>query len=116
MSLDVYLTEPCHCGKPECDRGDGVYSANITHNLGKMADAAGIYKHLWRPEEIGIQTASQLIEPLTEGLARLRENPEKYAAFNAANGWGTYPGFVSFVEQYLNKCREYPGAVVSVSR
>ncbi len=30
-----------------------VYSANITHNLGEMADKAGIYYALWRPEEKG---------------------------------------------------------------
>lgn len=27
-----------------------IFSANITHNLNAMAEAAGIYKHLWRPE------------------------------------------------------------------
>jgi hypothetical protein len=30
-----------------------VFDANITHNLNKMADAAGIYEACWRPEEIG---------------------------------------------------------------
>src|SRR6185437_6923036 len=48
------------------------YSANITHNLGKMADVAEVYKPLWRPDEVGITHARQLIEPLTEGLRRLQ--------------------------------------------
>jgi hypothetical protein len=26
-----------------------VYNANITHNLGKMAEKAGLYETLWRP-------------------------------------------------------------------
>lgn len=30
---------------------DCVYSANITHNLGKMADEAGLYLPCWRPKE-----------------------------------------------------------------
>ena len=46
------------------EESDYVYSANITHNLTKMADEAGIYECLWRPEEIGITKAGQLIEPL----------------------------------------------------
>src|SRR5690606_2662000 len=29
-----------------------VYSANITHNLGKMAYEAGIYEALWRPHRL----------------------------------------------------------------
>jgi hypothetical protein len=27
-----------------------VYDGNITHNLGRMADMAGIYYALWRPD------------------------------------------------------------------
>lgn len=98
--------------------GDGgaVYSANITHNLGRMAREAGIYQHLWRPEEIDITTAAQLIEPLAAGLALLKSDPPRFKAFNAANGWGLYEHFVPFVEAYLDACRIYPNAIVSVSR
>jgi hypothetical protein len=35
-----------------------VFDYNITHNLGEMAKAAGIYMELWRPEEIGIIKAN----------------------------------------------------------
>jgi len=45
-----------------------VFHRNITHNLGKMANAAGIYEALWRPEEIGITQAKQLIDPIMIGL------------------------------------------------
>lgn len=100
----------------ECDVNTRVYSANITHNLNKMADAAGIYKHLWRPDEIGVKTAAELIEPLTEGLARLKADQTHFEQFNARNGWGLYKHFVPFVEQYLEACREHPHALVSVSR
>lgn len=107
MSLDVYLTRT---------QPTTVYDANITHNLGKMADEAGIYKHLWRPDEIGITKAEQLIEPLRAGLARLKSNPERFKMFDAINGWGLYIDFVPFVEKYLQACEEYPDAEVSVSR
>lgn len=113
MSLDVYLeTDSCaHCG-----RSDEGYWANITHNLSQMAEAAGIYGALWSPKEIGITTAAQLVEPLTEGLAKLKANPKHFEQFNAANGWGLYEHFVPFVEKYLDACKNNPTARVRVSR
>jgi hypothetical protein len=93
-----------------------VYERNITHNLGKMADAAGVYKAMWWPEEIGIATAKQLIDPLTIGLEALRADPEKFKAFNPSNGWGNYDGLVGFVESYLDAAKRYPEATVRISR
>lgn len=107
MSLDVYL---------EVVQPTIVYEANITHNLGRMAEAAGIYKHLWRPEEIDITTAGQLIAPLTAGLARLEADPMQFKQYDAANGWGLYEHFVPFVRKYLAACIENPNATVRVSR
>jgi hypothetical protein len=93
-----------------------VYSDNITHNLNRMATEAGIYEHLWRPDEIKIAYANELIEPLREGLHRLKSEPEKYKKLNPENGWGSYDVLVRFVENYLNACYEYPDADVEVSR
>lgn len=107
MSLDVYLTEV---------RPTEVYSANITHNLTAMAREASIYLALWRPEEIGLTRAHQLIEPLTAGLALLKSDRERFEKFNSDNGWGLYEHFVPFVENYLAACVENPNADVSVSR
>lgn len=107
MSLDVYL---------EVVRPVEVYGANITHNLGPMAREAGIYMHLWRPEEIGITTAGQLIEPLERGLELLKSDPARFEKLDSPNGWGRYKHFVPFVEKYLEACRETPDATVRVSR
>lgn len=98
------------------DDDSQVYSANITHNLNRMADEAGIYHHLWRPDEIGVTKAAELIEPLKVGLELLKSDPDRFKAFNPSNGWGDYEGLVSFVERYLAACKEYPEAEVSVSR
>lgn len=100
----------------EVEDNDEVYWANITHNLGAMARAAGIYSHLWRPEEIEVTTAGQLIEPLAAGLERLKADPDHFKTFNAANGWGLYEHFVRFVDEYLTACRAYPHATIRVSR
>jgi hypothetical protein len=107
MSLDVYL---------RAVRLTKVYSANITHNLNKMADEARIYKHLWRPDEIGITKAEQLIEPLRAGLELLVSDPERFKKFNPANGWGDYEGLVKFVQDYLSSCEENPDAEIEISR
>lgn len=107
MSLDISLTrmQPAE-----------VFSANVTHNLGRMAEQAGIYKHLWRPEEIGITKAWQLIEPLEQGLALMKADPARFETFNATNGWGLYKHLVPWIEGYLAACKKYPEADVSVSR
>lgn len=107
MSLDVYLMEM----KPT-----EVYWANITHNLTVMANEAGIYWAIWRPEEIGITKAADLVPLLEDGLAKLKADPAKYEQFNANNGWGLYKNFVPFVEKYLQACRDNPNATVEVSR
>jgi hypothetical protein len=107
MSLHVHLSAV---------RETEVYWANITHNLNSMAEAAGIYQHLWRPEELGITHARDLIEPLKKGLATLKADPKKYIKYNARNGWGSYSSFVPWVEQYLQACEENPDAIVTVSR
>jgi len=107
MSLDVYLTETLPTT---------VFDLNITHNLSPMADAAGIYKHLWRPEEVPATRAEQLIEPLTEGLRRLREDPDRFKEYNPSNGWGDYDGLCGVVERYLAACKKHPDAEVRASR
>jgi hypothetical protein len=93
-----------------------VFWRNITHNLGAMAREAGIYQHLWRPEELSIAKASQLIDPLWTGLCELIGNRKKYEEFNPSNGWGDYEGLVAFVRAYWEACKEYPDAIISVSR
>jgi hypothetical protein len=114
VSLDVYLRTPnCeHCKHA----GHHIFSSNITHNLNRMADEAGIYEACWRPDEINISTAGQLIEPLSKGLELLKSDPERFEKFNASNGWGTYEYFVPWVEEYLEACKENPDAQVQVSR
>jgi hypothetical protein len=107
VSLDVYLTAV----RPTC-----VFSSNITHNLNRMATEAGIYKHLWRPEEIGITKASQLVEPLRAGLALMKSDPARFRAFSADNGWGTYDQFLPWIEEYLMACEANPDATVEASR
>ena len=106
MSLDIYLI---------ATRPTTVFEANITHNLSLMADEAGVYKHLWRPNEIGIDTARQLVGPLKKALDLLKSDPERFRKFEHKNKWGTYDHFVFWLEKYLIACVENPDAEISIN-
>lgn len=113
MSLDVYLT-PNKCKL--CGRGGESFSANITHNLGKMALEAGIYEIVWRPDENGITKAKQLIEPLHKAIEEMKKDPERFKKHDAPNGWGKYEHFIPWLEEYVAACEAEPEALVGVSR
>ena len=112
-----------------------LYEGNITHNLGDMAEEAGIYNALWRPyklsphfvetddydyeyeQEGNITVLASDISPLIrEGLNKINADPEHYKKFDSPNGWGLYKHFVSFVEEYLEALEKYPNAVVTCDR
>ena len=112
-----------------------VYNANITHNLNKMADKAGIYKALWRPfqlhkdfkpsftdeekddfEEYAIVRAKEISGIIEKGLEDMKKRPDYYKQFDSPNGWGLYIHFVPFIEKYLKALKENPDAIVIVSR
>jgi hypothetical protein len=114
MSLDVDLmvTQPV-----------SVYEANITHNLGKMAEAVELsngmtlYQVLWRPDEQeGLKFARDISELLDEGWNILLSDPEKFKKLNPENGWGSYDGLCNFVYKYRNACWDTPDAELRISR
>lgn len=105
MSLDFYL---------EVMKPVEVFSANITHNLVKMADEAGIYEALWHPERIGATEASHIISILEDGLAQMKADPPRFQKHNPSNGWGSYADFVPWIERVLTACKENPGARIRV--
>lgn len=109
-------TEPVSMNYEVGERTNEVYHGNITHNLAPLARAVGIYKLLWRPEDLGITKARQLIVPLAEGLQKLVDRKNELQQYNPPNGWGTYQGLVNFVADYLDACEDYPQAELRVSR
>jgi len=114
MSLDVNLmvVQPT-----------SVYSANITHNLGKMAsevklsNGMTLYDILWRPDEQkGLKCAKDISELLDEGWNILLSDPEKFKKFEPDNGWGSYEGLEKFVYNYRNACWDNPEAELRIWR
>ena len=139
MSLDVYLTRKRWIsydeGKTLIEDDEEVYSANITHNLGDMAQEAGIYEALWRPyrlvdgyietdnyddelqfEQKQVIKAFDITNVIEKGLADMKARPDYFKKFDSPNGWGLYQNFIPFIEKYLDALKEYPDAIVSVWR
>jgi hypothetical protein len=113
MSLDVDLM---------VIQPTSVFSQNITHNLGKMADdvvldnGKNLYQVLWRPDEHGWKFARDISDMLNEGWNILLSDPERFKRFNPENGWGSYDGLVNFVYKYRNACWDNPDAELRISR
>lgn len=107
VSLDVYL---------EAMKPTQVFEGNITHNLRAMAQEAGIHQHLWKPEELGITQAGDLIKPLTAAFELMTADHERFRKHNPENGWGSFEGFIVFVKRYLDACVKDPEATIRVCR
>lgn len=101
MSLDISLYE---------SKEVAVFDINITHNLARMANEAGLYRALWKPEDMAVSRAKELTPFLEAGLKRLKEDPVHFKRFNPKNGWGDYEGLVKVVEAYLRACKNNPDA------
>ena len=125
MSLDIYLEgtkEEVDCECPNCHNehkrefAETFYSANITHNLIPMAEEAGIYAIVWRPEENGIEKALQLVEPLKKAINEMAADVPRFKAHDSENGWGLYKHFLPWLVELLAACESYPNAIPRVSR
>lgn len=140
MSLDVRLYRNYHVsydgGKTLEEKKEELYSANITHNLNKMADEAGLYEALWRPyklkknydiieddynneyefENSNPVKANEIISIIEKGLKDMKAKPSYYKKFDSLNGWGLYVHFIPFIEEYLEALKKYPDAFVECSR
>lgn len=111
MSLSLDLKDPTATYNTA-----SLYETNITHNLRDMADKAGIYYALWRPEEIQAKYAKDIIKIVESGLEDLKARPEYFKQFDSPNGWGVYENFVPFVEEYLEALKKYPESIIEVCR
>ena len=72
MSLDIHLTAV---------RTVNVFELNIPHCYKPIATKARIDQCIWRPFELGINKAAQLIQPLEIGLRLLELAPAQFETF-----------------------------------
>jgi len=102
MSVDINLTAV---------RMVNVFELNISHYYRPIAANAGIDQYIWRPFELGINKAEQLIEPLQIGLTLLETVPAQFETFHGEN----FNQFVGQLRTYLEACKANPNAEVSAT-
>lgn len=111
MSLDIWLNVAA-CSN--CERGnETVFDANITHNLVRMWQLAGVYDALYMSEG---KRARDVLNALEGGLAYMRANPGECRQQDAPNGWGTYKDALPWLERLTEACRRYPDASIRISK
>jgi hypothetical protein len=79
-------------------------------------EAATLYQVLWRPEELDLKVAFQIVPWLEKGLAYLESHVRELRKFDPENGWGSYEHLCEFTRRYLTACREHPEATIRVWR
>jgi len=108
QSCDPYIVNPT--------LDNYVYERNVTNNYVQIASEVGLFYPIWRPVEVGIKKANQLIPLLEEGLTLLFTPPlDKFRELEPSMGWGTYEHFTEFIQEYLAACKEYPNTEVCAS-
>lgn len=119
MSLSVYIN---YSNIPESDNNDEYWSANITHNLCKMArqipvGSTSLYMVVWRPEEIFKSTTTNvMLIFLVKGINYMISHRKELLPFEPDNGWGTYDVFLKFLLDYKNACEDNPDCLIEVCR
>jgi len=115
MSLDISLETPMSC--PHCGGdlhgGTEVFTANITHNLGKMWRKAGVWDALYESDG---RRASDYIEALRAGVADFEKNYAEYEKLNSPNGWGLAEHALPWLRRVLAAFEQNPEANIRVSR
>lgn len=87
---------------------DGNYTSNIyaiwsaASDGGDMVNLDGLY---------GWQAAAVIART----LVKLRAEPARFRALEPTNGWGSYAGFISFLENLRSVCAAHPRARLHVS-
>lgn len=107
------------------------WSANVTHNMGRMAceipleeelgDKEGfevaLYEVVWRPDEIWDEPSTDLVLPyLIQGICYMVCHRRELEKFNPENGWGNYDSFLGWLIAYKNACEDNPGCLIEASR
>lgn len=104
MSLDIWLTAV---------RPSQVFDANFTHNVTPMWREAGIYDALYM--SAGKQ-AHEVLPALEAGLKLMQDDPVKYMAMDAQNGWGTYVHALPWLDSLVSSFRDNPDGIIGLSK
>jgi len=88
-----------------------VFWRNHTSNTSRMWREAGADLGEFHGKKAG-----DLTEALYDAIQEMLDDPAKYRAMEAPNGWGSYESTLGFLTAILYACCRYPDAVMGVSR
>lgn len=91
-------------------------SHNVTHNLGPMARALGVYEIIWHPERNPRRflwwksplRGRHLAPVVRNALSKLEAHPGEFRSYNPPNGWGNLEMMEEFLRDVLRDCLECP--------
>lgn len=109
------------------------WHANITHNMGRMADhipvhytidgeeySNTLYELVWRPEEVGTgnicNNTDIVSQALESGIAYMVTHRNDLLPYNPSNGWGSYDSFLQWLITYWQACLNNPDCQITPSR
>lgn len=106
MGLDLYIREtPCEtCGHKRED-----FNINYTYNV----------SHMWYkiyPEDEGMvfidgMTGKEAYNKLIHARQYMEEHREEMITLEPKNGWGSYDGFLEFINKCIDACLKNPKLV-----
>lgn len=84
---------------------------NITHDLGEIASHVPIgdttlYYVCWRPEEIGVETAGEILPLLVKGIQYMVEHRKELLKYEFSKSRGAYNDFMKFLLNYKQACED----------
>jgi len=66
--------------------------------------------------DIDGMTGGAALLRLNIALLTLKSDPEKFIKLNPPNGWGSYDGFILFIEKLIEECNKHPNSIWRASR
>ena len=105
MSYDVnFIIKHEHCEYV----GD-KWISHTSKTAEMMKEVCGSWPSTWD----GMRCAD-MYPILMQGIALLKDNPERYRHLEAGNGWGTVETTINFLSQIAENCQKHPTAIIEV--
>ncbi len=104
MSLDISIT-----AKREVE----IFEANITYNLSDM-----YYKCIDKKrgfKKLDNMKCKEALPIINNAITDMLNNANEYRKLNPRNGWGSYEGLLTKLQEMRNCCESNPDGIINIS-
>lgn len=106
MGLNVSLIEkPCKT----CKKHETLFSDGYTYNVSSMWYKIYLYSKCM--VDIDGMSGSQASTMLEDAKDKMIDRKDELEKLNPENGWGSYDGFLEFINRVLDASKKYPSAI-----